>query len=144
MVTSPDDSRDCEECWADGYAEGVATILAQRDELLAALRGVVRIADRQTVEFDAARAAIAKAEGAQMPDWDMNGDVTRQAMRAQSLYAVQALTEMERQRYELLAALNRVLTILRDLDCPLDVRVTMAHDVADEGLKAAFAKAEGK
>lgn len=34
-----------------------------RAELLAALRGVVRIADRQTPEFDAARAAIAKAEG---------------------------------------------------------------------------------
>lgn len=37
---------------------------AQRDELLAALKGVVRVADRATVEFDAARAAIAKAEAA--------------------------------------------------------------------------------
>jgi len=35
---------------------------AQRDEMLAALKGVVRVADRATVEFDAARAAIAKAE----------------------------------------------------------------------------------
>lgn len=35
----------------------------QRDELLAALKGVVRVADRKTAEFDAARAAIAKAEG---------------------------------------------------------------------------------
>lgn len=32
-------------------------------DLLAALKGVVRVADRATVEFDAARAAIAKAEG---------------------------------------------------------------------------------
>lgn len=38
-----------------------------RDELIAemleALRGVVRVADRTTVEFDAARTAIARAEG---------------------------------------------------------------------------------
>ena len=33
-------------------------------EMLAALRGVVRVADRKTAEFDAARAAIAKAEAA--------------------------------------------------------------------------------
>lgn len=33
-------------------------------ELLAALKGVLLVADRQTDEFDAARAAIAKAEGA--------------------------------------------------------------------------------
>lgn len=32
-------------------------------EMLAALKGVVAVADRRTVEFDAARAAIAKAEG---------------------------------------------------------------------------------
>lgn len=32
-------------------------------ELLAALQGVMRIADRKTVEFDAARDAIAKALG---------------------------------------------------------------------------------
>mgnify|MGYP007071688932 CR=1 FL=1 len=32
-------------------------------ELVAALRGVIAVADRKTVEFDAARAAIAKAEG---------------------------------------------------------------------------------
>lgn len=39
----------------------------ERDELisemLTALKGVVRVADRATVEFDAARAAIAKATG---------------------------------------------------------------------------------
>ena len=33
------------------------------DELLTALKGVVRVTDRQTVEFDTARAVIAKAEG---------------------------------------------------------------------------------
>jgi hypothetical protein len=33
-------------------------------DLLAALQGVLRVADRQTIEFDAARAAIAKATGA--------------------------------------------------------------------------------
>lgn len=34
-------------------------------DLLAALKSVVRVADRDTVEFQAARAAIAKAEGAE-------------------------------------------------------------------------------
>ncbi len=33
-------------------------------EMLAALQGVVCVADRSTAEFDAARAAIAKATGA--------------------------------------------------------------------------------
>lgn len=43
--------------------ERVATarLIAAAPELLEALRGVVRVADRATVEFDAARAAIAKA-----------------------------------------------------------------------------------
>jgi hypothetical protein len=36
-------------------------LAAAAPELLAALIGVVRVADRATVEFDAARAAIAKA-----------------------------------------------------------------------------------
>lgn len=35
----------------------------QRDECVAALKAVVRVADRATVEFDAARAAIARCEG---------------------------------------------------------------------------------
>jgi len=43
------------------------TAFDDRDELiaemLAALQGVVRVADRATVEFDAARAAIANATG---------------------------------------------------------------------------------
>lgn len=49
-----------------GYAQSVreqSLLAAQCHELLAALKGVVRVADRQTAEFDAARAAIAKAEG---------------------------------------------------------------------------------
>lgn len=37
---------------------------ADVEQLLEALKGVVRVADRKTVEFDAARAAIAKATGA--------------------------------------------------------------------------------
>lgn len=40
-----------------------ARLIAAAPDLLAALKGVLRIADRKTVEFDAARAAIAKAEG---------------------------------------------------------------------------------
>lgn len=42
---------------ADAYLRAAAPCL------LAALKGVLRVADRQTDEFDAARAAIAKAEG---------------------------------------------------------------------------------
>ena len=41
--------------------EANARLIAAAPELLAALRGVVRVADRATAEFDAARAAIAKA-----------------------------------------------------------------------------------
>ncbi|MFU1927529.1 hypothetical protein ACLQ9J_04270 [Bordetella hinzii] len=53
----------CPDCFvfkpdADGMQE-------QRDELLEALEGVLRVADRATVEFDAARAAIRKAKGEQ-------------------------------------------------------------------------------
>ena len=47
--------------WQDEFLVGWAR---QHDPaLLAALIGVVKVADRATVEFDAARAAIAKAEG---------------------------------------------------------------------------------
>lgn len=45
----------------DGFAN--AHLIAAAPDMLAALKGVVRIADRKTVEFDAARAAIAKAKG---------------------------------------------------------------------------------
>lgn len=39
-----------------------ARLIAAAPDLLAALEGVLRVADRATVEFDAARAAIAKAK----------------------------------------------------------------------------------
>jgi hypothetical protein len=38
-----------------------ASLIAAAPDLLAALQGVLRVADRATVEFDAARAAIARA-----------------------------------------------------------------------------------
>lgn len=47
--------------YLDGEWIGESLIKAASD-LLAALRGVVAVADRDTVEFRAARAAIAKAE----------------------------------------------------------------------------------
>lgn len=40
-----------------------ARLIAAAPELLEALKGVVRVADRATNEFDAARTAIAKAVG---------------------------------------------------------------------------------
>ena len=40
-----------------------ARLIAAAPDLLEALKGVLRVADRATDEFDAARAAIAKAEG---------------------------------------------------------------------------------
>lgn len=40
-----------------------ARLMAAAPELLAALQGVLRVADRTTDEFDAARAAIAMATG---------------------------------------------------------------------------------
>jgi hypothetical protein len=48
-----------EELWAD------TRLCAAAPAMLAALEGVLRVADRKTDEFDAARAAIAKATGAQ-------------------------------------------------------------------------------
>ena len=43
-----------------------ARLVAAAPDLLEALKGVLQVADRKTVEFDAARAALAKARGAQM------------------------------------------------------------------------------
>lgn len=40
-----------------------AILFAAAPDLLAALKGVLRITDRKTVEWDAVHAAIAKAEG---------------------------------------------------------------------------------
>ncbi len=45
------------------FTEQDARLLAAAPELLEALRGVLRVADRATDEFDAARAAIDKATG---------------------------------------------------------------------------------
>lgn len=47
----------------DEYIANAILITAAPD-MLAALKAVVAVADRKTIEFDAARAAIAKAEGA--------------------------------------------------------------------------------
>ena len=41
-----------------------AVLIAAAPDMLAALQGVLRVADRKTDEFDAAHAAIAKAFGA--------------------------------------------------------------------------------
>lgn len=43
------------------FTEADARLISAAPELLAALRAVVKVADRATVEFDAARTAIAKA-----------------------------------------------------------------------------------
>lgn len=40
-----------------------ANLIAAAPDLIEALRGVVAVADRKTIEFDRARAAIARAEG---------------------------------------------------------------------------------
>lgn len=46
------------------YKDADAHLIAAAPDLLAALQGVMRVADRKTDEFDAARAAIQKATGA--------------------------------------------------------------------------------
>lgn len=51
--------RDC----GSGDVSANARLIAAAPELLEALLAVVRVADRATVEFDMARAAIAKATG---------------------------------------------------------------------------------
>jgi hypothetical protein len=48
---------------AEVFGAANAQLIAAAPDLLDALKGVVRVADRATVEFDAARAAIIKAEG---------------------------------------------------------------------------------
>ena len=49
--------------FAGKTGEANAQLIAAAPDLLAALHGVVRVADRATDEFDAARAAIFKATG---------------------------------------------------------------------------------
>ncbi len=60
-VLSPRHDYDSGTCIEVSDAD--ATLIEAAPELLAALEGVMRVADRATVEFDAARAAIAKAKG---------------------------------------------------------------------------------
>lgn len=47
---------------AEAAEAETARLRAERDVLLEALRGVIRVADRKTVEFDRARAALASQE----------------------------------------------------------------------------------
>ena len=56
--------------WAKGYQHedekiANAKLIAAAPELLEALKAVVSVADRKTVEFEMAHAAIAKATGGQ-------------------------------------------------------------------------------
>ncbi|MGE8630408.1 hypothetical protein [Achromobacter denitrificans] len=51
--------------WCAAVIHPDMCLIAAAPCLLAALEGVLRVADRATVEFDAARAAIAKAKGEQ-------------------------------------------------------------------------------
>jgi hypothetical protein len=66
------------------------------------------------------------------------GDEYARALAKHDSDALKAQLEAaaKAERDGLLSALNQVLTILRDLDCPLDVRVNMAHDVAHETVGA--------
>jgi hypothetical protein len=50
------------QCWIP-QNNADAQLIAAAPDLLEALKAVVRVADRKTDEFDAARAAIARAEG---------------------------------------------------------------------------------
>ena len=61
--TQDHDGDGASEYLATVYDEGNGRLIAAAPELLEALKAVVRVADRATVEFDLARAAIAKAEG---------------------------------------------------------------------------------
>ncbi|MDB5490323.1 MAG: hypothetical protein JWO78_172 [Micavibrio sp.] len=49
----------------EANAQFIALACNAHDDLVKALEGVIRVADRKTVEFDAARAALAKARGIQ-------------------------------------------------------------------------------
>jgi hypothetical protein len=55
----------CGACDTDDKAIATARLIAAAPDLLAALEAVVSVADRKTVEFDQAHAAIAKAKGVQ-------------------------------------------------------------------------------
>lgn len=51
------------DAWGINVEEDDARLIAAAPDLLAALQGVLRVSDRKTDEFDAARAAVAKATG---------------------------------------------------------------------------------
>lgn len=59
--------RDEHPAMGQGISQDVALanarLIAAAPDMLEALRGVIRVADRATVEFDAARAAVANATG---------------------------------------------------------------------------------
>lgn len=60
-----------DQCGLGGVSRDVAKsyahILRAAPDLVEALEAVIRVADRQTVEFDMARAALAKAYGKEQP-----------------------------------------------------------------------------
>ena len=60
MFDDQTESNEIARC-CSGFAD--ARLIAAAPDLLEALKAVVRVADRKTDEFDAARAAIARAEG---------------------------------------------------------------------------------
>ena len=57
-----------------GRQRGLAEDAASRLAMLNALRGVVRVADRATAEFDAARKAIADAEAGDLFQTEGGGE----------------------------------------------------------------------
>jgi hypothetical protein len=60
---APAEGRHHHRDWFQFVIHPDARLIAAAPDLLAALQGVLRVADRATDEFDAARAAIAKATG---------------------------------------------------------------------------------
>lgn len=61
---TPESGREHHKSWFQLVKHPDAVLMAAAPDLLEALQAVLRVADRQTVEFDLARAAIAKATGA--------------------------------------------------------------------------------
>lgn len=61
FVPANDDPAETDRICRVAYRD--AHLIAAAPDMLAALQGVVRVADRKTDEFDAARAAIARAIG---------------------------------------------------------------------------------
>lgn len=60
LATTDNDDDICDDCKREARDDEMVCTLRERIEMLvSALEGVVRVADRATVEFDAARNAIA-------------------------------------------------------------------------------------